>query len=256
MKIGYQTLTWANYYKDYSVEEPIHQIKEAGFEGIEFIEPIEKLGKADFLQSILSEIGLKPVSLSCGLNMDPNDTSDIEETKSRVDFAGKLGIENMMLCGGWLADGIKKEENSYKILGDKLNMCCEYASGLNMNIAFHPHKNTIVETREDIERLLEFTDKTKLCVDIAHLAACGSNPAEVIKRFGKIITYIHLKDWDVELDDFVELGKGEVDITKCLSVLKEIGYKGWAVVELDHTKKTPKESARINADYLRKAGAI
>ena len=256
MKLGYQTLTWANYYDDYSIEQPIREIKKAGFEGIEFIEPISKLGSPDSLQMILNETELKAVSLSCGLNMNPDDTSDIDETKIRIEFAGELGLKNMMLCGGWLVDNVKKEEKFYEILARKLDICCEYAAGFNINIAFHPHKNTIVETRQDIERLLQFTNKAKLCLDIAHLVACGSDPVEVIRLFSKITAYIHLKDWDVGQDDFVELGRGEVDIAKCLSVLKEIKYNGWAVVELDRTKKTPEESAGICADYLRKVGMI
>jgi len=256
MKVGYQTLTWTNYYKEYDIEEVIKKIGGIGFKGIEFIEPISKLGKPDSLQKILDKAGLEAVSISCGLNMKPEDVSDIDETKARVRFAGELGIKDVMLCGGWLADGIKKEDSAYRLLAGKLDACCEYASGLDINIAFHPHKDTIVETRKDIERLLRFTDKPKLCLDIAHLAACGSDPAETIRTFRDITTYIHLKDWDIEKEKFVELGRGGVDITGCLSVLNEIGYNGWAVIELDQTNTTPEESARINAEYLRKAGVI
>lgn len=256
MKIGYQTLTWANYYDDYDIKEVARKIRGIGFKGIEFIEPISKLGKQDSLQKVLKEIGLELTSISCGLNMDPDDTSDIDETNTRVKFASEFGAKDAMLCGGWLSEDIKKEDSSYKILADKLNTCCEYASGLKMNIAFHPHKNTIVETCKDIDRLLQFTDKPKLCLDIAHLTACGSDPVEAIKTFRDRTTYVHLKDWDVEKDDFVELGKGEVDVIRCLSTLREVGYNGWAVIELDRTSRTPEESAEISADYLRKAGVI
>jgi len=256
MKIGYQTLSWANYTGDYDLKKAAVKIKEFGFQGIEFIEPISKLGTPGLIKSLLKDTALEAASLSCGLNMDPGDMSDIEQTKSRVDFAGELGIKDIMLCGGWLSDNIKKEDESYKVLADKLDACCGYAAGLGMNIAFHPHKNTIVETRQDIERLLRFTDKAKLCLDIAHLAACGTDPVEAIRALYEITSYIHLKDWDLESDKFVELGRGEVDIAGCLSALDEIGYDGWAVVELDHTSRTPEESAAISADYLRKAGLI
>ena len=256
MKVGYQTLTWANYYKEYDIKEVVRKIGGIGFKGIEFIEPISKLGRPGPLQKILDKAGLEAASISCGLNMKPADTNDIDETNARVRFAGELGIKDAMLCGGWLTDGIKKEDSAYKLLAGKLDACCGYASGLKINIAFHPHKDTIVETREDIERLLRFTDKPKLCLDIAHLAACGSDPIEAIKKFRDITTYIHLKDWDIEKENFVELGRGDVDITGCLSALDEIGYNGWAVIELDRTSTTPEESAKVNAEYLRKAGLI
>ncbi len=256
MKFGYQTLTWANYYDKYEIEQPVREIKKIGFEGIEFIEPLSKLGTVATFSQLLERAGLKTASISCGLNMDPEDASDINETRMRIKFANELGVKQIMLCGGWCSDRVGKTEESYKILADKLNVCCEYASQFGMDIAFHPHKNTIVETQQDIERFLEFTDKPKLCLDIAHLAACGSDPAEAIESFRDITTYIHLKDWDVKKDDFVELGKGEVDIMKCLAVLKKTGYNGWAVVELDRTTRTPEESAGISADYLRRAGLL
>lgn len=147
MKVGYQTLTWANYYNDYDIREVIKKVKEIGFKGIELIEPISKLGKPDSLKKILEETGLEAASISCGLNMKPEDTSDIEETNQRVKFASQLGIRDMMLCGGWLSDSIKKEDSAYRILADKLDACCEYASGLNMNIAFHPLNTLLSYTR-------------------------------------------------------------------------------------------------------------
>ncbi len=251
MKIGCQTLTWANYSGDYDVKKVIRKVGEIGFDGIEFIEPLSKLGSAESFKKVLDETGLAIASLSCNLNMELMDTSDIEETNKRVKFAGALGVKDIILCGGWRSNGIKKEDSAYKILAEKLDTCSKYAAGLNMNIAFHPHKDTIVETREDIEKLLQFTDKPKLCLDIAHLAACGDDPAELIKIFRDIITYMHLKDWDAKKRDFVELGKGGLDIKACLSALEEIGYNGWAVVELDRTSRTPEESAIINANYLR-----
>jgi len=256
MRFGYHTLTWANAYKNYGIERPIKEIKESGFSGIEFVEPLSLLGNAGDLEKILGRENMQAVSLSCGLNMNPKDDSDIEENISRIKFAHRFGIKDVMLCGGWSSADVKKIDEYYKILADKLNICCEYASKFKMNIAFHPHKDTIVETSEDIETFLRFTDKPKLCVDIAHLTACGSDPVEGIERFKDIVTYVHFKDWDIEKDVFVELGRGDVDIMKCLETLIKIRYDGWVVVELDHTAATPLESAKISADYLKKAGVL
>lgn len=256
MKFGYHTLTWANYYKDYGIDRPVKEIKEAGFSGIEFVEPLSGLGRADAFKALLRKEAMQAASLSLGLNMDPHDNSDVEEAQSRIDLARELGISDVMLCGGWRGRDEAKPDSAYKILAAKINICADYAARSDMNIAFHPHKDTIVETEQDIEKLLTFTDKIKLCPDIAHLTACGSDPVSVIERFREMITYVHFKDWDVEKDDFVELGRGEVDIMKCLGALKDIGYAGWIVVELDRTSMTPLESARISADYLKKAGVL
>lgn len=256
MRLGYQTLTWANFNAPYEIAAVIRFIKGLGFGGIEFIEPLSRLGSARSLNEHLKDAGLMPASISCGLNMDPEDSKDIDETRQRVDFARQLGIKDVMMCGGWLSGGVKKEKGSYEILAKKLDRCCEYAARWNMNIAFHPHKDTLVETTADIDALLQITDKAKLCLDIAHLAACGSDPVAAIRDFRKITTYMHLKDWDSGRRDFVELGRGEVDIRGCLAALTDTGYQGWAVVELDRTETTPEKSAGISADFLREAGVL
>ena len=59
MKFGYQTLTWANYYDKYEIEQPVREIKKIGFEGIEFIEPLSKLGTPTDLSRLLEKEGLK-----------------------------------------------------------------------------------------------------------------------------------------------------------------------------------------------------
>ncbi len=256
MKYGYHTLTWANHYDAYSLIEAMESVRKAGYRGIEFVEPLSRLGDSRVLAERLRERGLTLASLSCGLSMKESDEEDIRETCERVDFAAALGASDVMVCGGWLGGGIEKDDSAYRILASKLDTCIDRAEKNNMRICFHPHKNTIVETRDDIERLLSHVPRVSLCLDIAHLNACGSDPAECIRTFRRKITYLHLKDWDMVRDEFVELGKGEVDIPYCLRVLEEIGYDGWAVVELDRTQATPEKSAEISAEYLKKAGVL
>jgi inosose dehydratase len=52
---------------------------------------------------------------------------------------------------------------------------------------------------------------------------------------------------------WVELGRGKVDLRAVFAVLEKVRFKGWAVVELDRVpdpSRTPKECAAINRDYL------
>ena len=52
---------------------------------------------------------------------------------------------------------------------------------------------------------------------------------------------------------FVELGRGRVDLPGVFAALREINFAGWAIVELDRVPDpggTPKESAEINKRYL------
>ena len=52
---------------------------------------------------------------------------------------------------------------------------------------------------------------------------------------------------------FVELGRGRVDLPGVFAALRDIKYDKWAIVELDRVPdpgRTPKESAEMNRRYL------
>ena len=76
-----------------------------------------------------------------------------------------------------------------------------------------------------------------LLFDIAHYQQGGGDPVTAIRRYGKAIKVVHLKD--VRPIDaapgyqWVELGRGRVDVKGCVAALKDVGFDGWAIVELD-----------------------
>jgi len=108
---------------------------------------------------------------------------------------------------------------------------------------FHHHMGTRVETRAQIEDLLERVD-VPLLLDTGHLFAAGVDPVQAFADWRDRIDYVHLKDVDVRVLDsapdwstawrcnpFCELGRGDVDLRAFLDELD--GYTGWLVVEQD-----------------------
>ena len=52
---------------------------------------------------------------------------------------------------------------------------------------------------------------------------------------------------------FVELGRGQVDLPGIFKALHQVGFRGWAIVELDSVPDkagTPKDSAILSKRYL------
>src|SRR3982750_4439307 len=95
-----------------------------------------------------------------------------------------------------------------------------------------------------------------LLFDIAHYQQGGDDPVKAILQYGKAIKVVHLKD--VRPVDaapgyqWVELGRGRVDVIRCVAALRSIDYRGWAIIELDRVVDpggTPKSSATANRDY-------
>lgn len=113
----------------------------------------------------------------------------------------------------------------------------------------HPHLMTVVETKEDVERVLAGCD-VNWCLDTGHLAIGGVDVVEFAKIAIDRIGHVHLKDVDLsKVDDvlsrkksimqgvqdglFTPLGKGDVPIAEVVKLLESSGYQGWYVIEQD-----------------------
>src|SRR5438093_56571 len=107
----------------------------------------------------------------------------------------------------------------------------------------------------------------RLELDVAHYTQGGGDPVKAIDRYHDRLLFLHLKDVETvppapgtdpaRSYRFVELGRGRVDLPGVFAALKRVGFKGWAVVELDAVPdkaRTPKESGQISKSYLEKQG--
>lgn len=144
-----------------------------------------------------------------------------------------------------------------------------------LRAVFHPHVATYVETGEEIDRFFEGTDPelVGLAFDTAHIAYGGSDPLAVLGRYIDRLQHVHLKGYSATAAEkcrsqkidaveavgegvFCALSESDIDFTSVLSLLREKGYDGWAVVEQDVLPGmgTPKENAQANRDFLRSVG--
>jgi inosose dehydratase len=108
---------------------------------------------------------------------------------------------------------------------------------------FHHHMGTRVETRAQIEELLEHVD-VPLLLDTGHLLAAAVDPIEALRDWRDRVDYVHVKDVDLAVlrnapdwptawqsGAFCELGTGDVDVRGFLAALDD--FEGWLVVEQD-----------------------
>jgi inosose dehydratase len=265
LNFAYQTLCWLSYpEKHYGVADTIAEVKEAGFRAIEFAEQLQHFDKLPDFPGLMKREGMTMASLSSGISYLPDPDDTFEETKKRGAFGARFGVKALMLCGGWGPEASTKAEELFDRLAANMDRLAEYLAQFDMKPAFHPHLQTLVETYEETERLLEKSKLGHICLDIAHFAVAGGDPIEFFKSHQDRIAMVHLKDW---VDDpsteicgkkgrFCELGEGRVDVDGFLSAATEAGYTGWLVVELDSTTRTPLDSAKLSYEYLRSRGYV
>jgi inosose dehydratase len=151
-----------------------------------------------------------------------------------------------------------------KRLGKLLTELGKRTADIGIPLGYHNHLNTLSQMPANLDLILENADPkfVKLELDTAHIVAGGGDPAKAIEKYHDRLLFLHLKDVvDIPADtpkakypfQFVELGRGRVDLPAVFAALDKVGFKGWAVVELDRvpdSSRTPKQCAQISRDYL------
>jgi inosose dehydratase len=146
-------------------------------------------------------------------------------------------------------------------------------SDFGLDLVFHPHVSTYVETAAETEQFFDVTSASNigLCLDTGHSFFAGDDPIAEAGKYREILRFIHIKDVDeavlarvrqqkmnfeqaVEAQTFTIIGKGSIDFPGFFQLLMKIGYSGWMVVEQDvkfgATKVPPVESVAASLRYL------
>lgn len=153
-----------------------------------------------------------------------------------------------------------------------LNQLGAKAKEIGMTLTFHHHMGTVVQTAEEIDRMMENTDPelVNLLFDTGHLAYCGVDPLAIARKYGKRIKHVHLKDIRPEVvrevrenhlsflqgvrkGAFTVPGDGCIDFEPIFEALKDCDYQGWMVVEAeqDPAIANPLEYAIKARGYIR-----
>ena len=181
------------------------------------------------------------------------------------------GADLLVVAAATGADGYDSrpalDATGWRRLFRNLDRIRTSAVGLGIRTCLHPHVGTMVETGEDVERLLD-SSATPLCLDTGHLLIGGGDPAALAAQAGDRIVHTHLKDVDAGLAARVRrgelsyhdavragmyrpLGAGQADIAGVVRALEGNGYQGWYVLEQDTVLDAEPEPGRGPAADVR-----
>jgi inosose dehydratase len=125
----------------------------------------------------------------------------------------------------------------------------EICAAHGLQQVLHSHVQTVVETKDDINRVLDTCD-VNFCLDTGHMAIGGQDPVAFAKEAMERVGHVHLKDVRLDMVPpvlrrevtlmaatqaglFTPLGQGDVDILGVVQTLEAAGYRGWYVIEQD-----------------------
>ncbi|KRF05977.1 myo-inosose-2 dehydratase [Paenibacillus sp. Soil766] len=145
---------------------------------------------------------------------------------------------------------LRLDEAGWQSLAEGLNRAGAIAQEYGLKLTYHHHGGTVVESPEEIDRLMELTDPSLvfLLFDTGHTYYGGGDPLTVLRKHYNRIAYIHLKDIRqavldearAEQVDFVTCirkgvftvpGDGCLDFAPIFKELLAREYTGWAMLE-------------------------
>jgi len=259
IRLGYAAITWGG--KD---DQAIEDLSAVGFKAIQLrSSAFDTYGtRPAVLKDLLATHGLTFAILSSGdLKYQPGDREAMLALHlSHARFVRDAGGEFLQVIDE-LPKGRAVGPDDYQALADMLNTLGERTKAIGVPLVYHNHMNSTGEKPDAIEAILAdaAASSVGLLFDIAHYQQAGGDPVKGIRRYGKAIKAVHLKDVrTIEAApgyQWVELGRGRVDVKGCVAALKDVGFDGWAIVEFDRVVDaggSPKASAEKNREYVTK----
>ena len=164
----------------------LDQVRNAGYQGVEFHQPPGVLGHAGAVFELLCKYGLSFVGLAGGLLAE------------KVAFLKTfLQVVDQQPSGDPYADQYRRRK-PYIYVEKWEGKQSQEAIDSDLTLTLHPHMFRAVQTARDAERILTQHPRLRFLPDTAHLTVAGEELPAVFDKNYDAIEAVHLKDWTAE----------------------------------------------------------
>ena len=205
------------------------------------------------LTAVLDSFGLRCVGQFAPVLLHDEDHDPLPDIAAPLDALSACDADVLVLAAATGSDGYDArpalDDQQWATLLANLNRLGEAAADRGVLAVLHPHVGTMVETRDEVDRVLGGS-AIKLCLDTGHLLIGGTDPLQLARKVPDRIAHAHLKDVDAALAArvragelsyteavrrgmYTPLGAGDVDIAGIVTALRRNGFDGWFVMEQD-----------------------
>ncbi|HKQ95990.1 MAG TPA: myo-inosose-2 dehydratase [Aestuariivirgaceae bacterium] len=269
VRLGINPITWTN--DDMPelggatpLETCLAEAKEAGYAGIELGGKFPR--QSAVLKPIMDRHRLALVSgWYDGRIRDSEPDREFEAARPHLELLKDMRCSHVVYADtsagihGSLSAPIstrpKLADDEWKNYGRKITALAERMADFGVGMAFHHHMGTIVESDEDVGKLMANTgEAVGLLYDTGHSIFAGGDPTTLVRKHVKRIVHVHCKDARRRVLDgarandlsfmgavlegiFTVPGDGFIDYGTILKVLADEGYSGWLIVEAEQDPK-------------------
>lgn len=285
VRIGANPIAWSNDDKQslgahISLETCLAEAREAGFQGLELGHKFPR--DPSLLRPILDRFDLSLVSGWYSSEvLERSAEQEIAAVQQHLSLLKAMGCKVMVWCETTgcvhgredvaLSRRPRLEAHQWREFGARLTQVAEYLARHDMQMAYHHHMGTVVESAEEIDSLMENTgEAVGLLLDTGHITFAGGDPLAVVQKWGHRLRHVHCKDvrsevlaqakaedWSfltaVQAGAFTVPGDGSVDYPAVLRAVKAAGYAGdWLVIEAeqDPDKANPLQYGTMGRRHL------
>lgn len=238
------------------LDEAFHEIKIAGFSGIELMESVLLHdGAVARLKELIDKHDIPVTGTSFYGDMwNKDDHGEIMEKMEIV--TERLSAAGGKMIGLTVGDAKRKKtdkelDDQAEILQKIIKVCTKNKIAPNM----HNHTFEMEYDLFDFKGTVARVPELKLGPDLNWLIRAGIDPVWFINNYGGKMVYMHLRDQHADGKWAEALGEGVTDFKSIASALKKMNYNGRAAVELAFegaTVRPVKESWIASRNYVKK----
>ena len=267
-KLGYTTVTWAESGAEDWLEQGVRDIASLGFKAFESFATTAMAydaGSGKF-SKLIEEYGMHLVCLDAWADYHIPAKRDeiIAQHTEMIAFIQAHGGDILLTVPTHPEGDVRWGDEEFKVAADVLNEIGRISLDHGVKNSLHPHWGTYVETKEEIEHILDATDPRYVffAPDCGQIAKGDTDPVAMVRKYVDRVAHVHLKDvadnWP-ELrnmgyslampEGYASLGQGTVDIRGFIEVLAEANFSGYMLGELDKDPD-PKAAAAVSKRFL------
>ena len=271
MKFAFST----NAFKRHTLEHAIKEIKAIGYHGVEILCDIPHAYPPGFgddkVKSTLDTLASAGLQIS-NLNAftlyaigDVYHPSWIEADESArnvrmqhtadcLRLAKKLGVKNISTEPGGPYSASEDASGLLKLFASGIRSASKIAEETGVKLLIEPEPSLLLETSSQFKEFIKNieSDYVKLNFDIGHFFCVGEDPAKLVHELADYTEHFHVADIaSTRVHNHLIPGNGAIDFAKVFDAMDEIGYRGFATVELYPYQQDPVGAARAAFNHIK-----
>ena len=228
--------------------------------------------------ALLQRLGMKAIGGFFPILLHDVEFDPLPDVVRELEGYVASGAEVLVLAA---STGLEGYDDPRPVLTDRqwgtmfenLDRITAYAAEHSVIAVIHPHVGTMVETQEDVEKVLAGSS-VPFCLDTGHMLIGGTDPVAFSKEHGSRVRHSHLKDVNLAVAQrvrdgeityyhgvqegmYTPLGQGDVDVRAIIKNMLSVGYTGWFALEQDNVidsdpgaKLGPFQDAKASVEFI------